>query len=172
MREAEAWRGDELLGGGAALNDCIVGRSALPRLTWLETYIDGAWTTTYYADCLIVATPTGSTAYALSAGGPILPPQLRNFVLMPVAPHLSLDRAIVLAADAEVKIQLRSENKATLTIDGQENKPLRLNDVVLIRASRHVSRFVRLGDRRYFYRALLDRFEPKRVPNHPANDAD
>ena len=79
----------------------------------------GAHLTTYVADALIAATPTGSTAYALAAGGPILPPELRNILLVPVAPHLSLDRAVVLAEDAPVSITVQADHQAVFSVDGQ-----------------------------------------------------
>jgi NAD+ kinase len=147
-----------------ALNDIVISRSIATRMVQLETHIDGGWTTTYNADALIVATPTGSTAYALAAGGPILPPELRNILLVPVAPHLSLDRPIVLQEGAEVVVHVLNESDTALTADGATVAELQQGDRVIIRASEHQARFLRLRERHYFYRSLLDRLEPRLPP--------
>jgi len=150
---------------GDALNDVVISRGAAARSILLETYIDGGWTTTYNADGLIIATPTGSTAYALAVGGPILPPELKNILVVPVAPHLSLDRPIVLSEGATIQIRISPETQTdvTLTLDGEQIAMLDLNDTVTVRASHRQARFIRLRDRNYFYRSLLDRMEP-RIP--------
>lgn len=157
MLYAEYHRGDECRGQYEALNDVVVSRGSLARMVRLETHIDGSDLTTYAADGLIVSTPTGSTAYALAVGGPILPPQLQNILLLPIAPHLSMDRAIVLSKGSVVNVQVQTDHQAILTVDGQFEYELLDGDWVTIQASRHVSRFVRLQDRTYFYRTLMDR---------------
>jgi NAD+ kinase len=116
MLRAEHLRSGELM-GWHALNDAVVSRGQLVRPVQLTASVDGLMLATYVADGLIAATPTGSTAYALAAGGPILPPELRNILLVPIAPHLSVDRAVVLSAAWPV-IMIRSEN-AVLSVDGQ-----------------------------------------------------
>jgi NAD+ kinase len=156
MLYAEYHRGEDCPGQYQALNDVVVSRGSLARIVRLETYIDGSYLTTYAADGLIVSTPTGSTAYALAVGGPILPPQLKNILLLPIAPHLSMDRAIVLSKGAQVKVLVRTDHQAILTVDGQFEYELRDGDWVTVRASPHASRFVRLQDRTYFYRTLMD----------------
>jgi NAD+ kinase len=145
--------------GYEALNDVVVSRGSLARIVRLETYIDGSYLTTYAADGLIVSTATGSTAYALAVGGPILPPELKNILLIPIAPHLSMERSIVLAQGAVVKVQVRTDHQAILTVDGQFEYELRDGDWVVVQAGRHASRFVRLKDRTYFYRTLMDRLQ-------------
>jgi NAD+ kinase len=140
-----------------ALNDVVVSRGSLARIVRLETHIDGSFLTTYAADGLIVSTATGSTAYALAVGGPILPPQLKNILLLPIAPHLSMDRAIVLAQGAEVKILVRTDHQAILTVDGQFEYELLDGDWVTVQASPYSGRFVRLQDSAYFYRTLMSR---------------
>ena len=157
MLRAELWRGGNALGDFEALNDVVIGRASFARVVRLATYIDGSYLTTYVADGLIVATPTGSTAYALSAGGPILPPELRNILIIPVAPYLSLDRAIVLSEGAKVEIRVSTDHRAILTVDGQIHAELEDADRVIIGASPHICRFVRLQDRAYFYRNLMKR---------------
>jgi len=157
MLRAELWRGGNALGDFEALNDVVIGRASFARVVRLATYIDGSYLTTYVADGLIVATPTGSTAYALSAGGPILPPELRNILIIPVAPYLSLDRAIVLSEGAKVEIRVSTDHRAILTVDGQIHAELEDGDRVAVGASPHTCRFVRLQDRAYFYRNLMKR---------------
>lgn len=163
MIRAELMRNGDTLAAGDALNDVVISRGVEARTVQLETYIDQGWATTYNADALIIATATGSTAYALAAGGPILPPELRNILLVPVAPHLSMDRPIVLSQGVTVEILIPPDcrTETVLTIDGVKVETLQPNDRVRIHASEHISRFVRLGDRNYFYRSLLDRLEPR-----------
>jgi NAD+ kinase len=156
MLYAEYHRGDACR-GYEALNDVVVSRGSLARMVRLETYIDGSYLTTYAADGLIVSTATGSTAYAFAAGGPILPPQLRNILLISIAPHLSMDRAIVLSQGSEVKILVRTDHQAILTVDGQFEYGLLDGDWVTVQASRNLSRFVRMQDRTYFYRTVMER---------------
>jgi NAD+ kinase len=102
---------------------------------------------------MIASTPTGSTAYALAAGGPILPPELRNILLTPIAPHLSVDRAVVLSEGSSVAITVRSQN-AILSVDGQSPVDLLEDDNVIVCAADVTTQFVRFGDPGYFYRNL------------------
>ncbi len=156
-------RGDTQVCHDEALNDVVMGRGTMARLVEFETYIDSAWTTTYRADALIVATPTGSTAYALAVGGPILPPELHNVEIVPVAAHLSLSRPLVLSGDAIIEVVIHCSHEAMLAVDGQMLGTLANHDRVVIQATRHASRFVRVGERTYFYRSILDRMEPKQL---------
>jgi NAD+ kinase len=157
MVEAEFWRDDYLLGCHEALNEVVVSRGALARIVRLPTYVDGGYLTTYVADGLIVSTATGSTAYALAAGGPIVPPELKNMLLIPLAPHLSLERAIVLSQGSVVRIWVRTDHVAILTVDGQYQVELADGDRVQVTASPRACRFIRLQDRAYFYRTLMRR---------------
>ena len=154
MLAAEQARDGEKIGSWNVLNEAAVSRAAIVRPVHLDTHVDGRFLTTYVADGLIAATPTGSTAYALAAGGPILPPELRNILLVPVAPHLSIDRAIVLAEGSEVTITVHTDHRAVICIDGQEPIPMEDGDQVHIRASQHTVQFVRIQDPGYFYRNL------------------
>jgi NAD+ kinase len=156
MLYAEYHRGEKCR-GYEALNDVVVSRGSLARIVRLETHIDGSYLTTYAADGLIVSTATGSTAYAFAAGGPILPPQLKNILLIPIAAHLSMDRAIVLSQGAEVKVLVHTDHQAILTVDGQFEYELQDGDWVTVQAASHASRFVRLQDKTYFYRTLMER---------------
>ncbi len=154
MLRAVQRREGEILGSWDVLNECLVGRGEVVRPVRLITEIDGRYLTTYVADGLIAATATGSTAYALAAGGPILPPELRNILIVPVAPHLSVDRAIVLHEGSWVRITVRTDHKAIISVDGHEALPLQDRDQVDVRAGEHTAVFVRLQDPGYFYRNL------------------
>lgn len=150
-----------------ALNDVVISGNVFGRMIQIDAFIDKNWATTYNADALIISTPTGSTAYALATGGPILPPELRNILLVPVAPHLSMDRPIVLSEGAVVDIQPAMENRSQIVVTGDGNVVTELgaNQHICIKSGEHVSQFVRLRDKNYFYRSLLDRMEP-RVNRH------
>ena len=166
-----ATHGSEVVARTDALNDVVISRGALTRTIRLDTYIDHDWTTTYNADALIIATATGSTAYALACGGPILPPELSNILVVPVAPHLSLERPLVLPEGAMVEVIVTpdSQTDVVLATDGIPMGNLCSGDQITVKASEHVSRFVRLRERNYFYRSLLDRLEPRApVPSAPA----
>ncbi len=163
MVHAALRRGDKVIVEGTSLNDVVISRGVASRTIYLETYIDSDWATTYSADALIIATATGSTAYALACGGPILPPELRNILIVPVAPHLSMDRPLVLSEGASVSVIAAQTNTTdiVLTLDGVLVGNVYPGDEVRIQASHHVSRFVRMRERNYFYRSLLGRLEPR-----------
>jgi NAD+ kinase len=137
------------------LNDSVIARGNNLRPIHLRVSLDGQAVTTYVADALVVSTPTGSTAYALAAGGPILPPGLRNILIVPVAPHLSIDRAIVLAEGSTVSVTLLSEHDAVASGDGQTPIDLHMNDQVIARASEYITRLVRFQEMGYFYKNLV-----------------
>jgi NAD+ kinase len=151
---AEQWRAESLLGSWDVLNEVVVSRGKIMRPVILDTSVDNRFLTTYVADGLIASTPTGSTAYALAAGGPILPPELRNILLVPVAPHLSIDRAIVLAEGSSVSIIVHTDHQAVLSVDGQTPVDLESGDRVEAFAGKHTTLFVRFQDPGYFYRNL------------------
>lgn len=155
MLHTEIWRGDKCVGAWDVLNDTVIARGENLRPVHLSASLDGQAVTTYVADALIVATPTGSTAYALAAGGPILPPELRNILLIPVAPHLSIDRAIVLAEGSTVSVTVLSEYGVVVSGDGQTPIQLEKGDRVDSSASEHTVRFVRFQEVGYFYRNLV-----------------
>lgn len=153
MLHAEHVRAGEMLGAWEALNEVVVGRGHLLRPVRLSASVDGRFLTRYVADGLIAATATGSTAYALAAGGPILPPELRNILLVPIAPHLSVDRAVVLPEGSTVIIRVNGEN-AVMSVDGQPSITLMEDDMINVRAAEVTTKFVRFGDPGYFYRNL------------------
>jgi NAD+ kinase len=154
MLTAERRRKGRLLGNWEVLNEVVISRGRVVRPVQLSAYVDGRLLTTYVADALIAATPTGSTAYALAAGGPILPPELRNILLVPVAPHLSIDRAIVLAEGSTVSITAEADHPPVLSLDGQMPIEITREDRVDVRASKNTVQFVRFQEPGYFYRNL------------------
>ena len=154
MLRAEHWRAEQSLGNWHALNEALVCRGQYVRPVRLSASVDGRLLTSYVADGLIAATPTGSTAYALAAGGPILPPELRNILLVPIAPHLSVDRGVVLSEGSSVSITVREDGNAVLCVDGQTPIALSDADRVDVRAGDYSAKFVRFGDPGYFYRNL------------------
>jgi NAD+ kinase len=153
----ELIRGSEIMAGHHALNEIVVTRGALARPVRLDAEVDNASLANYVADGLIVSTPTGSTAYALAAGGPILPPTLRNLVVTPVSPHLSVGRAVVLAEGCTITITVRTDHQAIFTADGQMEMDVLDGDCVRVRASERNCNFVRLQPPTYFYRDLTER---------------
>lgn len=140
-----------------ALNDVVLSRGGLARVVRISMKLDGSYLTTYTCDGLIVSTATGSTGYALAVDGPILPPELRNILVLPVAAHLSMDRAIVLAEGTEIRLRAYSDHEAMLTVDGQFVIEVSAGDEVVVTGSPHLARFVRLRDRNYFYQALMEK---------------
>jgi NAD+ kinase len=168
MLSTETQRDGEVIGRHQALNDVVISRGSLARAIRLEAWVDGGFLASYFADGLIISTATGSTAYALAVGGPILPPELKSILIIPIAPHLSMDRAVVLAQGVQVRTLVKTDHQAILTVDGQYEFDLRSGDQVLIKASPHLCRFGRVQPRSYFYRTLLARL----VPTEPTSSQD
>ncbi len=158
MLQARHYREGQLVDSYEALNEIVISRGHLVRVVRLDTYIDEGFLTTYTADGLIIATATGSTAYSLAAGGPILPPELKNFLLVPLAPHLSLERALVLPKGVTVRIKVSTDHTAVLTGDGQFEIELADGDEIELSDGPCSGRFVRLQAKNYFYRTLMHRF--------------
>ena len=140
-----------------ALNDVVFSQGDLARVVRISAHLDGGYLTTYTCDGLIVSTATGSTGYALAVGGPILPPELRNILLIPIAPHLSMDRAVVLAEGAEIRLRAYSDHRPILTVDGQVVVEIADEDEVIVVGSPCKARFVRVCERSYFYQVLMDK---------------
>lgn len=163
MIRAQIQRDGVTIAEDSALNDVVISAHHAGTMIQVDCYIDGHWTTTYSSDALIVATPTGSTAYALAAGGPILPPDLSNILIVPTAAHLSLERPIVLSEGSQVAVRASVDNRVALlaTSDGIQLAELGENDILYITACDFSSRFIRFRERNYFYRSLLDRLEPR-----------
>ena len=137
MLSAELRRDGRVLLSGAVLNDVVVSRDALSRLARLEVSVDDSEAATYEADGLIVATPTGSTAYSLSAGGPIVYPTLDAILLTPICPHALTQRPVVLPADLPIRVKLVSRGEMFVTLDGALGRHLQPGDEVHIRTAPH-----------------------------------
>ncbi len=142
-----------------ALNDALVGRGSVPRIINVMTTVNGAALSNYRVDGVIVSTATGSTGYALAAGGPILYPQAEEMLIKPVSAHLSLPYALVLPPTADVKMVVHTNHEAVLSIDGQVNVPLRDGDTVTAKRSPYNARFLRTSPRDLFYAALEQRLK-------------
>jgi len=144
-----------------ALNDVVVARGAVARVVYVEASIDGEALTTYKGDGVIVATATGSTGYSLAAGGPILYPRAKEFLLLPVVPHLSPPYPMVLPATAVVRLRLATTHQATLGIDGHVNLPLTSGAVITVKQSSRVGRFLRVHPEASFYSSLGQKLKGK-----------
>ncbi len=151
---AQLWNADALKQSWEVVNEVVVCRGQQVKPIRLHASVNGYPMSSYVADGLIVATPTGSTAYALAAGGAIMPPELRTMLIVPVAPHLSLDRAIILSEGSSVTITANTIHQAVLSADGQEAVILEKDDFVKVETSQRNVTFIRFHDPGYFYRNL------------------
>ena len=145
------------------LNDVVVARGTIARIVYVEASINDEPLTTYKADGVIVATATGSTGYSLAAGGPILQPQAKEFLLLPILPHLSSAYTVVLPSTAIVKLRISNPHQATLSIDGHINLPLSSGAMVTIRHSSKRARFLRIHPETSFYSSLEQRLKGKQI---------
>ncbi|TAL25032.1 MAG: NAD(+) kinase [Nitrospirae bacterium] len=151
MLMAHIHRHGEKIAEYTALNDVVINKGALARIIDLETSINRTYVTTFKADGLIVSTPTGSTAYSLSAGGPVLYPTLDSIILTPICPHTLTNRPTVLPDDALIEIALKSPSEDVfLTLDGQVGFSLRREDVVEVKRSPFKTRLLIPFERNYF----------------------
>ncbi len=151
MLSVEHRRGDEMLAKGRVLNDVVVNKAALARIIEIEASLNTHFVNSFRADGLIVATPTGSTAYNLSAGGPIVYPSMNAVVLTPICPFTLTNRPIVIPDTAEIELKLLNENEGVvLTLDGQTGYPMKGGDTVVIRKSKTTFNLVQPPNRNYF----------------------
>ncbi len=152
MLRAETRRGGNVHESRVILNDVVFTRNALSRMLDLDVTVGGQFVTSVKADGLIVASPTGSTAYNLSAGGPIVHPAMDAVVLTPIAPHMLTNRPIVIPASREVRVRASAANSADVyvTFDGQYGYPLAPGDEVAIARAKRPLRLVRAAARSYF----------------------
>lgn len=153
MVECRLMRDGKVLETYFALNDAVVNKSAIARLVGFDLYIDDSFVLHYKADGVIVATPTGSTAYSLAAGGPVLMPAVEAFVITPVCPHALTHRPLVVRDTVDVRVVVQSEGEqAFLTIDGQIGVPVRHGDHISYRKAQHKVKLLRV--RRTFFDVL------------------
>ncbi|MDA8235222.1 MAG: NAD(+)/NADH kinase [Clostridia bacterium] len=159
MLEAVVWRNGQEVERSNALNDVVITKGAFARLIKLEAYVNGEHATTFPADGVVIATPTGSTAYSLSAGGPLVPPSLELMLLTPICPHALTSRPLVISPASEVKIVLVSnQGPVMLTMDGQHGFQLEQFDEVVIKRAFYRAKFVKLKGRSFF-QVLREKFK-------------
>jgi NAD+ kinase len=144
-----------------ALNDVVVGRGKFLRLVNIQVHINGEAFTKYRADAVIVATSTGSTGYSLAANGPILHPESRDIILKAVCPHLSMDKAVVLAPASNVRLKVFTNHGAVVSMDGQVEEPLNTEDEIEVSLSPNVTKFIRLRPKGEFYSTLVSKLKGK-----------
>lgn len=157
VTRAEAEKGGTTPATLFALNEAVIEKQESGHTVRLQVWIDGTPFTSYAADGLILATPTGSTAYSMSARGPVLSPRLRAMLLTPVSPHMLFDRSLVIHPSEVVDVEVIGHRSATLSIDGQPATTLTMGDRVSVAPAQQVARFVRFGNRR-FHQILKAKF--------------
>ncbi len=151
MLDVEHWRGNEKLAAGRVLNDVVINKAVLARIIEVEVNLNELFVNSFRADGLIVSTPTGSTAYNLSAGGPIVYPTMDAVVLTPICPFTLTNRPIVMPDSAEINLRLANESDGVvLTLDGQVGYQMKIDDNVRIRKSSMSFNLVRPPNRNYF----------------------
>ena len=150
LRAAPRGAAEDVPGALPALNDVMLGRGTLGQPAYLHVHVNGDLIGVVRADAVVVASATGSTGYSLSAGGPILHPRARSFVLTPVAPHLAAAAPLVLPSDAEIELSLGSEHSGALSVDGQRPYAIAPGGGVQVRRSESMAKFIRFGERPFF----------------------
>jgi len=151
MLEIELLREKTLLTHNRVLNDVVINKSALARIIEIEAHFNGQFVNSFRADGLIVSTPTGSTAYNLSAGGPVIFPSMNAVVITPICPFTLSNRPIVVPDDAEIELLLKTDQEeVALTLDGQVGFPLKVDDRITIRKSRTMFNLIQPSNRNYF----------------------
>ena len=151
MLHCELERGTKHLGTWDALNEVVLSKSGVARIADFEVTLDGALVSRYKADGVIVATPTGSTAYSLAAGGPILSPKLDGFVLTPISPHALTNRPLVVRDTVEIGITVQnSQGDGFLTVDGQQGMEIEDGDRIVCRKSKLDVKLLTMGKRNFF----------------------
>lgn len=151
MIHCQLRRGEQSLATYEALNDVVVHQGALARINDFDVRLDGKFVASYKADGVIIATPTGSTAYSLAAGGPILAPDVTGFVITPVAPHALTNRPLVVQDSASIELLPKVDHDSVLlTVDGQQGMSLSAGDVILCRKSEFKVKLLKLEERTFF----------------------
>ena len=151
MLRSTIFRRDRVFWEETVLNDAVINKGALARIVELTTWIDGEYLTTYRADGLIIATPTGSTAYTMSAGGPIVYPTLRHVILLPICPHTLNNRPIILPETVTVSVTLdKKAEDVYLTVDGQVGAALEAGDRVEVECASHHLKLIKSPRRSHF----------------------
>lgn len=151
MLRARMHRHGEHVAHATVLNDVVVSKGTLARMIEIRIAIEGQFVTNLRGDGLIVSTPTGSTAYSLSAGGPIMTPSVRSLILTPICPHTLTHRPLLVPSDVMIEVTLSSKDEgAMVTFDGQVGVAMTQGDTVVIKASEHRTQLIRFPDRTYY----------------------
>jgi NAD+ kinase len=150
MLHAELRRGHACIASHEALNDVVLTKSEIARMIDLEVYVDQHFMCVYKADGLIVASPTGSTAYSLSAGGPIMIPEVKAIGITPICPHMLTNRPVIVPDESEIQVIVRGMSLTYLTIDGQVGEQLEAGDRIVCRRSEHSINLVLPPDKLFF----------------------
>jgi NAD+ kinase len=149
--DVQVKREGQIVAHETVLNDVVINKGALARLARIDTYIDESYLTTYTADGLIIATPTGSTAYSLAAGGPVIHPEVPGIVMTPICPHTLTNRPLILPEDVSIKIKLDKESSdMMLTFDGQVGLDINGRDEILVAKGRRPIHIMRIPGLQYF----------------------
>ena len=153
MLETKVVRNGDTVFSGTALNDAVITKGALSKMIHFKMYADSQEVNSYHADGMVVATPTGSTAYSMSAGGPVVAPELEVLVLTPICSHSLTSKPIVVSDEQTIRIdtEFRQDEEVILTLDGQECFRLSRGDIVEITKSVHKTQLVRITERSFFY---------------------
>ena len=151
LLEASVWRKEKVADTFQVLNDVVINKGALARIIELETSVDQAYLTTFRADGLVISTPTGSTGYSLSAGGPIVYPSLQSIIITPICPHTMTNRPIIVPKEATINVTLCSaDQEVFLTLDGQVGFKMELRDRVEIKKGEGFVKLIKSPSRSYF----------------------
>jgi NAD+ kinase len=149
--EAEVIRAGEVISSFLALNDVVLNKGAIARVLDFDVRVDGQFISTYKADGLIVSTPTGSTAYSLAAGGPVIAPSVEAFIVTPICAHTLTNRPIVLRDSAQIEVEVKSQRESIyLTVDGQVGIAVRSEDTVHMRRAASVVELIQSPQKNYF----------------------
>jgi NAD+ kinase len=149
--EAEVMRAGEVISSFLALNDVVLNKGAIARVLDFDVRVDGQFISSYKADGLIVSTPTGSTAYSLAAGGPVIAPSVEAFIVTPICAHTLSNRPIVLPDSAQIEVKVKSYGESVyLTVDGQVGVALRSEDAVHMRRASSVVELIQSPQKNYF----------------------
>ena len=149
--EVQVRRQDKKIISETVLNDIVINRAALARLARIATYINGSYLTTFKADGLIIATPTGSTAYSLAAGGPVIHPEVPGIIISPICAFTLTNRPLIVPDSIEIKLKLeKGASDIMLTFDGQEGLDITDKDTIIVRKGSHPLNMITLPGRHYF----------------------
>ena len=151
------WRNGEKVEDHNVLNDVVINKGAVARVISLQVLVNGQYMTSYRADGLIIATPTGSTAYSLSAGGPIIHPSMHTLVLSPICPFTLTNRSILIPDQSIIQVKLAAEyDDVRVTLDGQEGYDMRAGDILKIKKTKTSLQLIR-GPNKNYYQILRDK---------------